>query len=295
MVDYFHIDAATFNQFPIESIRGKVIVECEGVARPEYFESTQIASIIFQSKYAGRFQLDRDKAQLIYPAIRDYGKKSKVIQSGKPITLLAVGFGSFIKGFDVAFKIYKALRNQKYDVRLVIAGSFGHNFNHYPEVDRDFYNSINFDEIQAEAALDPNLIIRPVSRDELLNELYPDSDILLHFSRMETFGFTLLEALNFGIPVVTVNFKAIPEIIQHGYNGFLCDPFQWDGVSAIDELKMNTFQWQNKSFEQGMTYVTHLINNKHEYEVMSKNATASIQKFSIEMRANALKKVYERD
>lgn len=62
-----------------------------------------------------------------------------------------------------------------------------------------------------------------IDRDQLLNEIYPTTDILLVPSYVETFGMAILEAMAFGIPVISTNHFAIPEMIQNGVNGVLVD------------------------------------------------------------------------
>jgi glycosyltransferase involved in cell wall biosynthesis len=290
MADAFHIDASGFHS-KFQQAGKPLIVECEGIARGEYWENEAVSAVLFQSKFAGRFQLVEDNAQLLYPAI-DANRKFLDLRKEDAITLLTVGHGGFIKGIDVSYVVYKELKKRGHKVRLVIAGSLGHNFDLYPEVTKEAYTSVGFEQLEREMAADPDVVIKPFRRRDLLNEIYPSTNVLLHFSRMETFGFTILEAISFGIPVVSVKFKAIPEMVEHGLNGFLCNPFNWDGMSQLDELCMNSTDWRNRCFEEGVDYVESIIHNKNLENSMRIAAIQKAKQFDFSERSDRLAKLY---
>ncbi|MCI0419554.1 MAG: glycosyltransferase family 4 protein [Acidobacteria bacterium] len=56
------------------------------------------------------------------------------------------------------------------------------------------------------------------------------ADIALQPSRREGFGLSILEAMACGKPVVSSNCSAIPELVEHGQGGLLCE------VGAVDQL-----------------------------------------------------------
>jgi glycosyltransferase involved in cell wall biosynthesis len=66
-----------------------------------------------------------------------------------------------------------------------------------------------------------------IAREELMTEVYPNTDIFLVPTYIETFGMALLEAMAFGIPVISTNHFAIPEMIQDGVSGILIDTRQF--------------------------------------------------------------------
>jgi glycosyltransferase involved in cell wall biosynthesis len=55
-------------------------------------------------------------------------------------------------------------------------------------------------------------------------------DIFLYPSRHEGLGSILLDALSFGLPIVATRAGGIPEIVEDGINGFLCEV---DDIAAL--------------------------------------------------------------
>lgn len=61
-----------------------------------------------------------------------------------------------------------------------------------------------------------------LTKDQLF-ELYQQCDVLVFPSLGDGFGFVVLEALSFGLPVICSRNSVGEDIIQDGYNGFLVD------------------------------------------------------------------------
>ncbi|MDP1623928.1 MAG: glycosyltransferase family 4 protein [Bacteroidales bacterium] len=54
-------------------------------------------------------------------------------------------------------------------------------------------------------------------------DLYSDADIYVFPTHFDSFGLVLLEAMQFGLPIITTNVGAIPEIIIDGVNGIIVE------------------------------------------------------------------------
>lgn len=59
---------------------------------------------------------------------------------------------------------------------------------------------------------------------EQMQQLYAKQNLLLHLTSDDSFGLVILEALKSGIPVISTNLYAIPEMVKTGYNGYLYRP-----------------------------------------------------------------------
>jgi glycosyltransferase involved in cell wall biosynthesis len=111
------------------------------------------------------------------------------------------------------------------------------------------------------------------SRYELFSWFYPNCDIFVLPTRADFFGMSILEAMSFGIPVITSDIYAMNEIIEDGKDGFLIPP---GNLNALLE-KMSI-----------------LIEDKALREKMGRDAKNKIlQKFNPGILGRNLKQIYE--
>ena len=121
------------------------------------------------------------------------------------------------KGFDLLFS---ALRHQKEvipDVELAIIGMTK------PETDLDFGMSVHY--------------LGHLNDEASLAIAYGAADIFVAPSREENLSNMVLEAISCGLPCVAFNIGGMPDMIEHGINGFLASPFDTEefalGLSLI--------------------------------------------------------------
>jgi glycosyltransferase involved in cell wall biosynthesis len=74
-----------------------------------------------------------------------------------------------------------------------------------------------------------------------LASAFASSDAFIFPSRTETLGLVLLEAMAAGCPVIAANAGGIPDIVEHGVNGYLFEPELADGlIDAVRQLLANS-------------------------------------------------------
>jgi L-malate glycosyltransferase len=98
-----------------------------------------------------------------------------------------------------------------------------------------------------------------LGKQDKLDELYSISDVKLLLSEKESFGLVLLEAMACGVPCIGTTIGGIPEVIEDGKTGFLCE------LGNVEEVA-------NKALR--------ILTDKHLHMYMAKQAVQTVyQKF----------------
>jgi len=87
------------------------------------------------------------------------------------------------------------------------------------------------------------------------HEIYPNLDLLIHSSlRPEPFGRVIIEAMSYGVPVVSSGLGGAGELISHKYDGLIFDPLNLStlfdtigfALAHKDQIQKNGFSKYNK-------------------------------------------------
>lgn len=197
----------------------------------------------------------KDKIKIIYPGIpaKDYPEKNN-----KPVLIFITRYG-FMKGEPLIFKIYSELyRRYKKDIELVMISPLAKN-----EKIRKKYDFIKFYDVLPQKEVH-NILKR--------------SYILVYPREIDTFGFSIVEAMSFGVVPVVIDGFARKEIVGDGKTGYVIEK---TGDGEIVEQFVNA--------------TSKLIDNSRLWKKLSKNAFNEVKygKFSIEKRNNIIGEIYE--
>ncbi len=86
-----------------------------------------------------------------------------------------------------------------------------------------------------------------VGAQKEMRPLLSMSDVMFHLSDKEAFGLVILEAFACGVPAIATNIGGIPEVVQHGENGYLVPLDDPELVAAYayefvtDDARQRTF------------------------------------------------------
>ena len=155
------------------------------------------------------FQRDFE-IQVIYNGIDPQVFRPLTIQSppaNGPVVVFFSGNPTYRKGFDLMAPVMRRLGSD-----FVLHYTTG--LRHSPT------KSLAISNIQCLGVLPEAQLLKEINR----------ADIAFQPSRREGFGLSILEAMACGKPVVSTNCSAIPEILDHGKGGFLCE------VDSVDQM-----------------------------------------------------------
>ena len=151
----------------------------------------------------------------------DYSNKQK----HNPMRLLFVGRLSRIKGVD---EIIKAAEGEE-NIELTIVGD---------GEERDYLESlVKTSKISFKGAQKP---------DQVKNEMIY-SDILVMNSILEGKPMTIIEAMSYGMPIVTTNVGGISELVRFGENAEKTDGTSPSIIAAIKKIQLNYEGYSQKS------------------------------------------------
>jgi len=80
-----------------------------------------------------------------------------------------------------------------------------------------------------------------------LQKKYTSATTFVLVSKMEGYGMVYAEAMSYGLPIVGTTRGAVPEIVDEGENGFLCDPDNIDQIAGAIEKLFDREMWERIS------------------------------------------------
>lgn len=228
----------------------------------------------------------REKLRVVYPAVRISSGIDVVKESGC-IRFLFVGSiynNNFNrKGGPELLRAFISLNNKYPKTSLTIIGKSDTGL---IEKIRYRRNNIYFLE---------RLEHKKISAEMLRHHVY------VMPSKYDSFGYSVLEAMSFGLPLITTNHSALPEMVANGVNGFLLEAkFKPYAASYPDEWRLNAkYNTCDRLFSESiekdlLLKMSMFAENPHLIKSMGEESLRiAKEKFSFEKRKGALKKIYE--
>lgn len=197
----------------VDEFRGKTLTD---------FQEKSISlldEIIVVSKY-WKDTLWRDfrvKAHLIHNGIdlKKFSTEKNARKGNRMPSILYVGGLEARKGVEYLLLAMELVQKEIPGTKLTIIGRAGLTSGEtYDERDM-------FENLAERIGIGENVIFRDFVSEGRLRQYYQRCDVFALPSRMEGWGLSLMEAMAFKKPVVASRVGGIPELVDHGKNGYL--------------------------------------------------------------------------
>ncbi|PEA55814.1 N-acetyl-alpha-D-glucosaminyl L-malate synthase BshA [Bacillus pseudomycoides] len=110
-----------------------------------------------------------------------------------------------------------------------------------------------------------------LGKQDNVAELLAMSDLMLLLSEKESFGLVLLEAMACGVPCIGTRTGGIPEVIQHGETGYICEIGDTEGVAQQALLLLQDDALHSKMAQRSMQVVNEQFSSEEivsQYEAI---------------------------
>lgn len=159
----------------------------------------------------------RVKAHLVYNGIdlKRFRTKKNAEKGNKTPSILYVGGLEARKGVEYLLLAMELVQKEIPGTKLTIIGRAGLTSGEtYDERDM-------FENLAERIGIGKNVVFRDFVSEGRLRQYYQRCDVFALPSRMEGWGLSLMEAMAFKKPVVASRVGGIPELVDHGKNGYL--------------------------------------------------------------------------
>ena len=210
----------------------------------------------------------KDKVKTVYPAVPV--QKFKREREHEKVTLLFSSRRFYFKGGLHALEVIDRLTKKHKNVfGIIISDTPKDILNKYSKNKKIKFYSV-------------------VTKEKLFKEIYPNVDIFVYPSYTDTLGFGILEAMSFGLPVVSVDGQSRRELIENGKTGFVIE--NMNDLNKEDRENLNCENLLSKIEEK----TEELIKDETLRIKMSVKALNEIKegKFSIKERNKKLEQIY---
>ncbi len=137
-----------------------------------------------------------------------------------------------------------------------------------------------------------------IPREELIKKVYSKCDIFLYPTLCDSFGYSLMDGMVAGLPIIGTNLFAVPEVVEHGKTGLIVDIPGYDlhknyiQEHPVAELVGKSNEKFIEDLEKAMEK---LISNSTLRKKMAKASYERVKsgEFSIDFRNKQIIKAYE--
>ncbi|MBW2991796.1 glycosyltransferase family 4 protein [Candidatus Woesearchaeota archaeon] len=225
-----------------------------------------------------------NKTAVVYPAVRRIDDSLLKKKNKDTINILFPGPNFLRKGGINVVDAFEKLQKKYDNIKLIMTA-------HFPGFNKELEQKYS-NKIKNNSSIKMSL----VKREDMFSKIYPKADIFILPTYYETFGYSIVEAMAFGLPIISAKHFAIPEIVEENKNAFLIKTSQF---SFIKKNKNYTTNFIPKKFSDYLTkqLYSNLSRLIEDTILRKRMASHSLRiartKFSFEKRNRIMKEIYE--
>jgi glycosyltransferase involved in cell wall biosynthesis len=170
-----------------------------------------------------------DKVVCVYsgPNI-EIGTRKNIVRNDATVDILFVGVDWQRKGGDLLVSAFSKLQDNYPSLRITIVGCVP------PDA----------------GELDSRIIVKGRVPIEEVGRYFEKADIFCMPTRLEPFGIVFIEAMAYGLPIISTRVGALPDLVEDHVNGILVESENIDSLSAalqtlIDNPELRREMGQN--------------------------------------------------
>jgi glycosyltransferase involved in cell wall biosynthesis len=240
--------------------------------------------------YGGIPEKDRlmEKVEVVYPAVRNFPEQRRS-ENEETVSFFFSG-NIFLKGgvnvIDAFEEIYRLFPK----ARLLVC---------YNEKSRQEDAGIPgsmWEEYHRKLSAHPGIdYLGWLPREEYL-KVFAKADIFVVPSYSEAFGMSFLEAMGHGLPIISTNISAIPEMIIHGESGLLIDvsQFAMEKMFKGCSVRLLPTDFRDYVTQQIFGHMRHLLESPETRKRLGEAARQRARTlFSFETRGRKMLRIYQ--
>jgi glycosyltransferase involved in cell wall biosynthesis len=225
------------------------------------------------------------KSIVVYPAVRNIAD-SLLNKKHEGINILFISSDFFKKGGANLIDVFEMLQKKYDNIKLRICSVWD-----FPCKDKEMRERY-IAKIRNNKCIEFGL----ASKEKIMNEIIPCSDIYAHPAYYEPYGFAIEEAMAGGLPIVSTNLFAIPEMVEDNKNGCLIDIGNFDyvkniGIEPIGDIPTDFYSHMNSQLYNKLSEL--IDNNLLRKRMGMESLRIARGKFSFEKKNRMMKQVYE--
>jgi len=240
---------------------------------------------------ANKIQVFRGGVDISYE--KAINRKKTFFPEREFLNILFVGGDLFPKGFEPAFKALENLVNSGVKIRLTLIGQFnegGYVLKEYsPDQDKWLKIIKKTPWVQHYERVPNNVVLEKMSESDLL--LFPSYD--------ESLGWTVIEAGLLGVPAITTNIFALPELVKHDISGYVINlnlgkQNRWQGIwEEGKQLEKEIEIADEQIFQEIKKAISKIVINPQLLVMWGKESKLHMEElYSIGSAAEKLSKIY---